>query len=376
MQPIPILHIMSKLPVGGVENQLMSVLSKYDIQKFSPVVCSLSDRGDIGKEIEEYGIEVTCLNKLGHRFDWTIVKDLYRLIRQKDIKIVRTHQYHANLYGRLAARLAGVPCIVASVHNIYTRDKKRHRRIINRLLARYTDRVVAVSETVKEDILRYDSIAEDKIKVICNGVNIRRFEFLEKAPVQSELGIPSGDPVVGTIGRLTTQKGQKYLLEAVTRLKTVYPRLVLLMIGDGPLKDELVKYARAREVHKNVKFLGTRRDIPELLSIMDIFVLPSLWEGLGNALIEAMANGKPIITTDIRPIREVVDSEKVGILVPVKDSEAIASAVEMLLKDKSLAKNLGEAARKKVILSFNLEDTVKSYENLFEEILREKAWNM
>jgi glycosyltransferase involved in cell wall biosynthesis len=372
MQPINILHVISKLPVGGVENQLFMVLRKYDRGKLCPHVCSLSDKGEIGKEIEDYGIEVIPLNKLKHRFDWTIVKDIYNLIKTRNVKIIRTHQYHANLYGRLAAWLARVPCIVASVHNVYTIDRKFHRRLINNFLARCSDVVVAVSETVKKDVLTYDGLPDNRVRVIYNGIDTERFLNLDGSLIRSAFGISSEAPVVGTVGRLTLQKGQKYLLDAVSMLKEKFHQIVLLIIGDGPMRDELENHIRSLGIDKNVILLGTRRDIPQLLSAMDIFVLPSLWEGLPNALIEAMAAGKAIIATDIPPIREIINSEKIGILVPVKDSKAIGSSIELLLNNKTLTDNFGKSAKDRAFSYFNIETTVDRYINLFEGILRSK----
>jgi glycosyltransferase involved in cell wall biosynthesis len=373
MQPINILHVISKLPVGGVENQLFTILRKYDQKRLRPLVCSLSDKGEMGKEIEESGIEVIPLNKLRHRFDWTIVKDIYTLIRTRDIKIVRTHQYHANLYGRLAAWLAKVPCIVASVHNVYTIDRKIHRRIINKFLARCSDKVVAVSETVKKDILTYDGLSEDKVRVIYNGIDTDRFLNINGSLIRSKLGISSEAPVVGTVGRLALQKGQKYLIDAVSTLREKFPQIALLFVGDGPLRNELENHVKALGIEMNVIFLGIRRDIPQILSAIDIFVLPSLWEGLPSALIEAMASGKPIIASDIPPIREIVNSEKVGILVPPKNSNAIADSIELLLHNKNLAENISNTAKEKAFSIFNIEITAQHYTDLFKNVLREKG---
>ncbi|MEW6002430.1 MAG: glycosyltransferase [Nitrospirota bacterium] len=376
MQPINVLHVIPKLSVGGVENQLLMVLKKYDRERFFPLVCSLSDKGDLGREIEDAGIEVVCQNKLKHRFDWTIVKDIYSLIKHRNIKIVRTHQYHANLYGRLAASMARVPCIIASVHNVYTIDKKIHRRIINRYLARFTDKIVAVSEAVKDDILRFDGLSEDKVTVIYNGIEKERFLNGNGNLIRSELAISLDAPIIGTVGRLTVQKGQKYLLEAISKIKTKFPRIVLLIVGDGPLKEELKGYSKILNISDNVLFLGTRRDIPALLAAMDIFVLPSLWEGLCNSLIEAMAAGKAVVATDIAPIREVLDSKKVGIVIPAEDSDAIAASIETLLQKRSLTEALGRAARERAFFSFDIENTAELYTNLIEDILRKKRWNI
>jgi glycosyltransferase involved in cell wall biosynthesis len=148
------------------------------------------------------------------------------------------------------------------------------------------------------------------------------------------------------------------------------------MVGDGPMKDELRDYAKTLGIHDTVIFTGTRRDIPSLLAAMDIFVLSSLWEGLSISLIEAMAAGKPVITTDIPPVREVVNTEKIGILIPPKHSKAIADAIELLLRNKNLAESLGMAARERAFSAFNIETTIRRYTNIFEDILRSKEWDI
>ena len=372
MQPINILHVISKLPIGGVENQLLLTLKNYDRIKLNPLVCSLLDKGEIGKEIEDAGIEVIALNKLKHRFDRSIAKDIYKLIKTRNVKIVRTHQYHANLYGRLAAWLAKVPCIIASVHNVYTIDRKLHRRMINRFLARFTDKVVAVSEIVKKDILKYDGLREDKVMIIHNGIDTERLLNIDGNVIRSEFNISSDVPVIGTIGRLTFQKGQKYLIEAVSKIKEKFPSIMLLIVGDGPIKDELQNYSKTLGLNKHVIFTGSRRDIPPLLAAMDIFVLPSLWEGLPNALLEAMASGKTIIATDIPPIREIINNEKIGILVPARDSKAMASSIELLLNDKTSAETFCKSAQERAFSDFNITTTVDKYTNLYKDILSNK----
>ena len=149
---------------------------------------------------------------------------------------------------------------------------------------------------------------------------------------------------------------------------------MLLVVGDGPLKNELRDYAETLGIQESVIFTGSRRDVPSLLAAMDIFVLPSLWEGLSISLIESMAAGKPVITTDIAPIREVVNTDKVGILVPPENSKTLAEAIELLLKNKDWAEHLGMAARERVFSTFNIETTIRRYTDIFEEILRNKEW--
>lgn len=374
MTPLGILHILPGLWVGGVQSQLLTVLGNYDRSRYYPIVCSLSGNGAIGRKMEDRGVEVLCLNKFGRRFNPTIIRDLYSLMKRREIKIVRTHQYHANLYGRIAANLAGVPCIVASIHNIYNRDKKIHRRMINRFLAGLTDKIIAVSETVGRDIMKYDSIPEDKIMVIYNGIETSRFVGKsEGSAVRKEFGIPSHVSVIGIVGRLVHQKGHKYLLEAMVRIKAKFPGSLLLIVGDGPLKENLTEYANSLGIGDGVIFTGSRMDIPDLLTAMDIFVFPSFREGLGNALLEAMAAGKPIIATDVAPMREIINSDEVGILVPPRDSDVLGSAIERLLSERAQAEALGRAARKRALSFFDIKNTVDNYTRLFEDIMKRKS---
>jgi glycosyltransferase involved in cell wall biosynthesis len=364
---------MTRIPVGGVENQLLQVLRTYDRTKLLPLVVSLADKGDIGREIEAGGTEVVCLNQLGHQFRWSIVTGLERLMRERDIHIVRTHQYHANLYGRLAAIKADVPCTVASVHNLYTRDSKFHRRLLNRFLARYTDKVVAVSEPVREDILRYDRIPPEKVTVITNGVDVARFSGAEDIETRAGLGIEPDALVIGTVARLTPQKDTVTLLEAVARLED-RSGLKVLIVGDGPLREELTARARELGISEQVIFAGIRRDIPELLSAMDIFVLPSLWEGMPNALIEALASGKAVVTSDIQPFTAIVDSDDIGLTFPQRDLAALSSQLARLIEDEELRKTLGTNALKRAEERHSIKSTVRAYTELFEFILREKGY--
>ena len=373
-RPINVLHVISRLPVGGVERQLSAVLRNYDRQKIMPFVCSLSDRGEVGLEIQAMGIELICLNKLGHGFSVSLVSHLIRIMKDKRIDVVRTHQYHANLYGRIAAVICRIPCIVPSIHNVYTRDRKLHRRILNNLLGRLSDAVIAVSEAVKDDVMTYDNIPSGRLRVIYNGIEEVRFTGNTGAEIRSEFNLPENAVIVGSVGRLTTQKGQQYLVEAVASLVKDFPGLRLLMVGDGPDKAVLLRLVREKGLEGRVIFTGSRDDVPHLLAAMDIFVFPSLWEGLPNALVEAMAAGKAIIATNIKPNREVLGSEDAGMFVTSKDSMSIASGIAALIRNRTLARQLGAAAQARAFSRFTVAGTVLAYTTLFEDILSAKGW--
>ena len=374
--PLSVLHVVPKLSAsGGVGNQLLALLGQYDRTKFSPVVCSLREKGEVGSEIEKLGIKVICLNwEFKKGFYFGIVRKLREIISRDNVQIVRTHEYRANLHGCIAARLAGVPCIVASVHNVYMpRDKKITRRLTNKFLSLIADKVVAVSGAVKNDIVQYDGVSGKKVVVIYNGVNEDKFICADGNSVRKEFNIPRQSPVIGAIGRLFPQKGHRYLLEAVAMIKDEFPGLRLLIVGDGPLLNELTEYTKAGNISENVIFTGSRRDIPGVLAAMDIFVFPSLWEGFGNALIEAMAAGKPVVATDIPAAREILNAEDMAMIVSTEDPSAIAGALTRLITDRPFAAALGFKARQRALASFTISRVFDTYRSLFESILKGKG---
>ncbi len=366
--PYRILHVMSRLPVGGVEQQLLNVIRNYDRAVISPAVVSLADKGQIGREIEAEGVEVMALGLLGHQFSWRMVSELKRIIKERGIDILRTHQYHANLYGRLAG--AHVPCVVASVHNQYTQDRKLHRRLINHYLARRTDGLVAVSEAVKADIARYDRIAPAKIAVIPNGVDTAAIARGDRTRARRSLGISSDAQVIGAVGRLVGQKGHRYLVEALGGMKDTHPKAIVLLVGDGELQGELEDIARDFGIAERVVFAGMRRDVPDMLAAMDIYAMPSLWEGMSNALIEAMASGRPIVASAIPSFADVLVDGADALIVPPSDARALGDAISALLDDVALSRRLGDAAALKAEVQYSIRATVERYVGLYTSILQ------
>jgi glycosyltransferase involved in cell wall biosynthesis len=366
--PALVLHLISRLGVGGVENQLFQVTRRYDRSLLSPMVCSIRGKGEIGREIEEAGTEVIALGRRKvHQFDPMLVLQISRLLRQRGVRILRTHQYEAGLYGRLAALLAGTPVIVSSFHNIYRR-RKWHRERINHILARCTDRIIAVSECVKSDIIRYDAIADEKVQVIYNGIDPAQFQGeVRIEEVKAALGIPPHSRIVGTIGRMTPQKDHATLLEAFANLPKNWD-LRLLIVGDGPLRGSLQKRAEELGIGNDVHLVGFRRDVYPVLRIMEVFVLPSLWEGMGTAIVEAMAAERPVVASDLPPIREIIPSSTLGILVRPKDEDSLRRGIGQILEDRGLAGDMGKRAREYALSRFPIQRAVRQYQDLFAEI--------
>ena len=222
--------------------------------------------------------------------------------------------------------------------------------------------------------MRYDRIAPEKITVVQNGVDADAFSAGDRARARLAIGIPEGAQVIGTMGRLSKQKGQRHLIEALALIKDTHPKAMVLIIGEGSHQAALERLAADTGVAERVRFLAVRRDIPDMLAAMDIFAMPSLWEGMSNALIEAMAAAKPIVASAIPPFVEVLTDGTDALLVPPEDSVALGSAMARLLDEPVLARSISMAARAKAVARFGIDATTARWQSLYLDILRSKGY--
>ena len=367
--PVRVLYLIVDLTVGGAEDHLLSLARNLDRTRFLPVVCCIGRKGPIGAEIEAAGIRVEELGKLRKGgFDREIVSRLRALIRRERIDLVHSHMYHANLYGRLAAFREGVPAVI-SVHNTYVRPKIL-RRVLNRWLARRTPFILAGSEAIRDDIARYDRVPPGKIRVVPYGVDVEKFDsVLSREEARGKLGLPGDRFLVGTVGRLEEQKGQKYLIDAAGRLSRDGRKVTLLIVGSGREEDRLRDQAVREGIGDAVLFLGTRRDLPELFRAMDLFAFPSLWEGFPIALLSAMAAGLPVIVTPVGGVPEVVEDGINGLVVPAGDPVALAEAIWKAHENPVGTSGLGTAAAATIRDRYSHRTTARRIMEIYEQVL-------
>ncbi|GAB4490892.1 MAG: glycosyltransferase [Thermodesulfovibrionales bacterium] len=373
--PIRLLHVYQNSNVGGIQQQLLSLLREYDRSVVDPFFCSLGPSGEIGSELERLGIPFAALGRgRSHRVSPGIVFELARLMKRLRIQVVRTHKYRANLYGRLAALIAGVPVRIASLHGNYRKDRRIERRIVNRLLAPATDRFVAVSDSIRDDIARYDAIDPSRILVIRNGVDTERFRPMEVRQALRREFAPAEDAfVIGSLGRFVSAKGFEYLIDAAARLAPSLPGFVVVIVGEGSHREKIAARAASLGIGGRLVFPGMRRDIPEVLNALDVFVMPSIAEGLPNALLEAMSCARPIVATAVGGIPEVLRDGKNGLLVQPGDAGALADAVSRMLRDRVFAEACGQAARQDVLARHSIRATARTWETLYRRLLAEKG---
>ena len=337
-----------------------------DRNRFRSVAC-LPRPGWLKDQLERQGIDTHVL-KMNGMFDLEWVRKACQLVRREGVSLIHAHEFDGVTHGSLVARLVGVPC-VATVHGKNYYWERRRRRLAYRVVSRIAT-MVAVSEDLKRFITGTVGVPAERIKVIYNGQEV----FPPVAPEQrrrlrAELGLEEDERVVGMVGSLYPVKGHEYLLAAIPQVLRSYPHTTFLIVGRGeldlPLKEKVNRYG----LKNRVRFLGLRDDVPALLSLMDIFVLPSLSEGLSIALLEAMAAGKPVIATDVGGNAEVVVDGETGFLVPPRDSDGLAGKICLLLGGNPRSRRMEENSRRRVQQYFSFEAMVNKYQDLYENCL-------
>jgi glycosyltransferase involved in cell wall biosynthesis len=308
-------------------------------------------------------------------YDLLAFIELYRLCRRERFTIVNTHTSKGGILGRLAARLAGVPVVIHTAHGYIFNEVESQRRAafyrwLERIATHFCDLVISVNAEERRIAVAEKVVPADKIVTVLNGIQVRKFSDVgDTTALRRELDPTETAVLIGTTGRLMPQKGYIHLVNAIPEILKNYPQAQFVFVGDGPLENELKQQAKALNVYHACQFLGFRDDVPQLLNVFDIFVLPSLWEGLSISLLEGMAAGRAVVTTDIKGNREVIAHGEDGLLVSPADPRALAEAVNALIVDKTKAEELGRRAQLKIKTLFSeqamVNQTLDHYSALY-----------
>ena len=368
MQQINVLHLIQGLEIGGLEIMVINFLERIDRSRYRPSICCYDSLGSLSQGLPERGIGVHLLRRRPG-IDYFYPFKLAKYLRKSKSKILHLHNPTALFYGTLAGKIAGTPCIIYTEHG---RDfsSSFKVRIANRILCRMVDKIVVVAECGKRYLVEHEGVNEKKIVKIYNGIDSKKFGIRQEVTlIRRELGITDDQSVIGIVARLDPIKNHACLIKAMKTVAARLPRTVLLIIGDGSLRSELEGLTVNLGLQDHIKFLGARSDIPELLSMLDVFVLSSFSEGLSLTLIEACAAAKPIVATDVGGNAEIIKHQSNGLLVPSDQPGVMARAILEILNDKEKARLMGEVGKKKFEEEFTLDVMVKKYEELYESCL-------
>ena len=362
------LHVIATLDQSGAEKQLVRTALGLRRAGHNVGVCCLARGGVFFEaELRDAAVPVTVLGKRG-RFDLPVIGRLCRVIQGFRPEIVHTWMFCSNLIGRVAAIICRVPVVIGSERaaDIW---KGRLHRLADRFLARRTAAIVTNAEALRNFCVDRLGLPAEKVAVIYNGLDLAEFDARAAAGVSAPIPQRRG-AVIGVVGRLEEQKGHPYLLRAMAMLERAEAEL--WVVGRGPAEDRLRREAVDLGL-ANVHFLGHRDDVPGLLRQMDILVLPSLWEGMPNAVMEAMAASRPVVATAVHGTPELVDDGVTGILVPARDPRALCAGLRRLLGDGDLRRRMGEAGRRRIAERFSEERMTAATIELYQALLRSAA---
>lgn len=343
-----VLHIIKVTQIGGAERHLLTLLPALAQRGIASEWLMLVEPErpvpEMSDEAEACDIPLTRL-LIRHHADLTLVPRLRAAIAERQPDVVHSHLVHADTYALPAARLAGVKTIVTTRHNDDRFRERLPMRALNGALWRQWAGGIVISRALHDFVTRYEGASPAQLRVIPYGMDYIAPNPDEQSRARQALlhacQLPDDALLVGIAARLVPQKGLAHALHAWPELLHAVPQAHLVIAGDGPLRAELESETDALNLRGRVHFLGWRHDVPHIMAGLDVFLLPSLWEGFGLVLLEAMAQRLPIVATQVSAIPEVVQHGETGLLIPPRDPSAIAEALTMLLRDRALRRHMG-----------------------------------
>jgi len=370
---INVLQLIRGLGIGGMERVVQDLCRHLAKSRFNVMACCLGKKGPLAEELEAEGYDVYLCSQYNALSRYTKGWELRRILRREKIHILHSHNTQALLDGAVGAKLAGTPVIVHTDHVRLFPDKMRYMAA-EKVASYFVDGIVGVSQHVKENLIRYEKIAEEKISIISNGTDFVPCTDLEQIrTVRAELNIAPGEKVVGCVARLRPQKGYELFLETAARVLKRTPEVKFLIVGDGEEYARLVNLSNQLGVSSRVGFVGARTDVDRIMPCFDLFLLTSHYEGMPVCLLESMASAVPVVATGVGGVPEVIQDGISGCLVYSRSPERVAEKVIELLLNDDLRARMGEEARRIFENRFTVEQMVSHYTDLYEHLLAVKG---
>ena len=368
---INILQLISSSGFFGAENVVLELSTELKKMGHSVTIGIFNNHHNSNLDLLEQAMKhnlETHVFDCRQRIDLKTIRLISSYVRNNDVDIVHTHEYKSNIYAKLSALVTKKP-LVSTCHNWINSNLKMHfYNSLDKRVLKHVDAVISVSQPVQKQLFTA-GISRKKITLIENGINIEKFNTsVDELKLKRELCIDPDQTVVGTVGRLSNEKGHRFLIEAAKQIHAVNKNCVFLLIGDGVSKSQLEESARKLNLGDKVIFAGTRTDIPQLLSIMDIFVLPSLLEGQPMALFEAMAAKKPIVATKVGDVPIILREGMCGMLVPPSDADAIAEAILTLIENTDKAGLMASLAYAEVSEKYSSKQMAIKYLDVYKSL--------
>jgi len=359
--------VMLDADIGGSQMFVLNLVKNLDRTIFNVCVCCIWKGGELEKEFEKYGVTVHVLNK-DKGFDLKVIWKLAKLFIKYKIDVVHSNHLPPLMYVVPATWLSGCKNIIHTEHSFRSWENNKKYLLIAKVLFRYVQKIVGVCSEIS--VFISNKLVNDTRKIITieNGVDVEAYSanVSLRGILREDVGINNDDFVIGMVGRLDHVKNHELAIDAIDEIKKQIPYIKLLIIGDGPIRSLLEARVNKKNLNKEIKFLGNRRDIISLLKLFDVFLLTSLSEGMSVALLEAMAAGKAVIVSDVGGNIDLVQHGYSGLIFESNNMEKLRNSIEFLYKNKAQISILGGNARNCVLHRFSLTEMVRKYESLYQ----------
>ena len=370
---IKVMQFTANLGIGGLERVVVNLAKNLNKDKFHVSVCCLKFKGAFAEELEDDGIKIIQVPQKKDGTDYFAFWKIKDIIRYEKPSIVHTHNANAGVEGTIASLLSGVPVNIHTDHARSFPDTLR-TMLAERILSHFINRIVAVSAETKQNLIKYEHIQASKINIINNGIDGKKYDIsidiLEK---KKELGLERFHHIVGLGVRLTRQKGLIHFVNAAPAVLRSFPDTAFVVAGTGYLLDDLINETKKLKIENNFFFLGPRLDMPDILQILDVYVLPSEWEGLPLVLLEAMAARRAIVATDVGGNSMAIEDENCGYLIPPQRPDLLAEKINAMLESDEARRIFADNAYRKFQSQFDIKHMVSEYEKIYEEELLKKG---
>lgn len=367
---VTILHMIETSGPGGAENMMIRLIDNLDKEKFHSIVCLLKD-GWLNKTLQRQGVETVIIPQT-RSFDYTWIKSALKCLADKKIDLMHSHEFAMNTYSSMLSVIKGIPC-VSTVHGKNYYWEKFQRKLAYRFVSRVSS-MVPVSDDIRNFLVSKVGIHKKRLTVIPNGIDFNLYQNNEEKrfSFRKTLGISQDATLIGAVGNLYPVKGHTYLIQALAKIKQTHANIQLVIAGRGNELSSLQDDAKQYEVIDNVHFLGFREDIPEILNAIDMFVMPSLSEGMPLSILEAMAAERPVIASRVGGIPEVIVDSQTGYLSEAKSPVDLASKISKCIDDKDATSRIIKKAKEKVIMDFSMQAMMNGYLQMYDKLLKKK----
>ena len=391
MDKIRIVHLIRRLEPLGYSRTALDIITRANAAKYEFFILTGRRPRHLLTDKNRGPFPAFLLSELDRNISLEnllqVIFGLHRILKAIKPDLVHIHSLRLAFVGSVAARLSGVPSVLYSSYGLLRSYKKKKRRrnfdffpldlawLSSKIASSLSDLIVTITPHGLEEELSLGLAPRSKYRVIYNAIQPERLSgsHQESGEVAKyRLGLDAYFPILGTATRLDHEKGIEFLIEAVAGLRSSFPDILLLVVGDGPRRENLLVLAKRLGVMNHVRFLGLRDDVPALLGIFDIFVLPSLYEATGIVLAEAMACAKPVVTTRVGGLPEIIKDGEDGFLVPPGDAAGLAEKIALIARDRELARRIGAKAADKARKLFDMQKMINDYEGLYQSLLKRK----